>query len=150
MKRHQSLYKLSHDHHHGLVKARRLINLNSENENDFNSFAEDFLKFYKEDLVQHFREEEEILLPYFAKYVTENNELILETFKQHIKIRQTIFEIDEKIKSKGIINLNLLRQIGNLLDEHIRFEERILFPEIENHIPEKELLKIEKLIKNQL
>jgi hemerythrin-like domain-containing protein len=43
------------------------------------------------------------------------------------------------------IDLQLMRQIGSMLDEHIRWEEHVLFPEIETTLSDDEIQKLEEV-----
>ena len=55
MKRDPSLVPLSHDHHHALVQARRL--------REGAEPGASFLRFFSEETIRHFCEEEERLFP---------------------------------------------------------------------------------------
>jgi Hemerythrin HHE cation binding domain len=61
MKRHPALVPLSHDHHHALVEARRLRQ--AADAPDAAAAAAAFLRFFAQETVPHFREEEELLFP---------------------------------------------------------------------------------------
>lgn len=152
MKRNESLYQLSHDHHHGLVKANQLTNLNKNlaDKDALRNATIEFIRFYKDDLMNHFREEEEILLPVFAKFTSKEQPFILETLKQHVEIRQRLIDLEEDINNVEEINVEALIELGNILKSHIRFEERQLFPAVEQFVPEHYLLFIkEKINKSQ-
>ena len=64
MKRHKSLYPLSHDHHQGLILAQ-LIKKNAPKYKNLpdtiDGKTEYTINFYNVELVKHFRHEEEIL-----------------------------------------------------------------------------------------
>ena len=65
-KRHPSLIPLSHDHHHGLVLAFRLregLPPNRKPADNPQEQAEDAVRFFRDNLVAHFRAEEEALFP---------------------------------------------------------------------------------------
>src|SRR5712691_9046661 len=65
-KRHPSLIPLSHDHHHGLVLAFRLregLPRNWKPSDSSQEQAEDTICFFHDNLVAHFRAEEEALFP---------------------------------------------------------------------------------------
>ncbi|MGH2928070.1 MAG: hemerythrin domain-containing protein, partial [Solirubrobacteraceae bacterium] len=62
MKRHPAIAALSRDHHHALVVAQRLRRATDDDGSDARA-RETFLEYWRADGAQHFREEEEILLP---------------------------------------------------------------------------------------
>lgn len=60
MKRHPALESLSRDHHHALVVAQRLKRPTDSTAADARAA---FLQYWQADGREHFREEEEVLLP---------------------------------------------------------------------------------------
>ncbi len=137
MKRHKSLHPLSRDHHHALVEARRLRRAENEQE-----AAERFIEFWQTSLQNHFREEEEILLPLFAKFTQPDRAEIVETLSQHADIRRRISEMIDCLNRGAIIDAASLKEMASALDSHIRFEENELFPAIEAAVAEEELWRM--------
>lgn len=137
MKRHVSLALLSSDHHHGLNIARMLSSREKINSLGVNEVYNRLADFFNSELVMHFEEEETILVP---------------RLEGHILIKRMC---DEHNKLRGMFNtlsteedmVNILISFGKLLDSHIRFEERELFPMIESTLPEKTLIEIGNLIR---
>jgi hypothetical protein len=58
MKRHPALIPLSHDHHRALVEARRLRAADAP---ESAAAATAFLRFFADETIPHFRQEEELL-----------------------------------------------------------------------------------------
>lgn len=81
---------------------------------------------------EHFREEEQILAPHLPA----DNELLKQMFDEHENI-EALIHINENIPDEA-----LLTNLAQAIDDHIRFEERQLFPYAEKTIPEKELNSI--------
>ena len=144
MKRHKSLYPFSWDHHHALVEARRL-----RTAEDARQAAEQFIEFWKKGLQNHFREEEEILLPLFARFTQPDRAEIVETLDQHVAIRRRINELVDHIGSGAIIDATLLKELAESLEGHIRFEENELFPAIESTVTEEELWRMNGRLSNR-
>jgi len=143
MKRHKSLYPLSHDHHHALVQARRLSLAGAQaGQGARRVTAERFIEFWESDLQRHFRQEEEILLPVLGKYVARDCAEILKTLGQHDEIRRMIAALDRALAQRADADAGLLGWLGGLLAEHIRFEENELFPLVEARVPEETLWQI--------
>ena len=74
-------------------------------------------------------EEEQILAPHLPP----DNNLLNQMMDEHKEI-EAMIHIDENIPDQA-----LLENLAQAIDDHIRFEERQLFPYAENVIPEKEL-----------
>jgi hemerythrin-like domain-containing protein len=87
-----------------------------------------FLEAWRDEIRPHFRAEEEILLSAFARAVPPDHALIVRTLTEHVALRRAVRELERaEVGSQEA----LARDIGQSLDDHIRFEERILFPAIE-------------------
>lgn len=89
MKRHPSLHPLSHDHHHGLVQARRLSRAAAKPHEEARQVARTFLEFARSALAQHFRAEEEVLLPALSPYLAvASDEQCQRLLREHRQIQQ--------------------------------------------------------------
>lgn len=147
MKRHPSLHGLSSDHHIGLVQARHLRQLASPKSasGKVEQTLQDFLVHWQNSIRQHFRAEEEVLLPHLARYLSEEDPLILRTLKDHLRLRRLIGELTKALEASPP-PLSLAQQIGQELDRHIRFEEEELFNKAQEVIPEEELWEMRPLM----
>jgi len=144
MKRHKSLHILSSDHHHGLVQARALRRASKgapRSADAVQAVAQAFLRFAEEELRVHLRQEEEVLLPCYARHSSPEDEMIVRTLTEHVRMRQMILDLVEQIQTGQDIPA-AIGPIACLLEQHIRFEERIFFPHIESTIPEDRLQKM--------
>lgn len=130
MKRHKNLIKLSKDHHDGLILAQ-LIKKNSPPykglPTDTEGKREYTLNFFNLDLIKHFEAEEKILLPLVKGIDNELDRLLQLMIDDHRQVYKLIDDI--KI---GIEVEDTLDKLGNLLERHIRMEERELFDRIQN------------------
>lgn len=132
--RHPSLISLSHDHHHGLALALRcrkqaLGQLKPMGAAGLRERADEFLKFYRSHLVRHFRAEEEVLFPSLKSSVPQSAALIAVLLRDHEQIRRAIPQLEA---AAGLAKL--IFDLGDLLETHIRKEERELFPLFERNI----------------
>ncbi len=134
MRRHPALTPLSHDHHHGLVVARRLRRAVSEEERL--RAAETFVRFIDREGGDHFRAEEDVLFPLVVASLDESAELVGRATRDHIRLRTSAVRLQQ---SPGPPDVEVLRALGERLDAHIRLEERELFPLAERVVPEAEL-----------
>src|SRR5699024_4481454 len=87
---------------------------------------------------QHFRDEEEILLPVYAKYESINHPEVVEMLLEHVKLRSYVKQI---LTTEDNL-IPLMNEYGELLETHVRREERVVFPMIEKALPEDELQKM--------
>jgi iron-sulfur cluster repair protein YtfE (RIC family) len=136
--RHPSLVPLSHDHHHGLALALRcrkqaLGQIKPLGAEGLRERAKEFLAFYASNLLPHFRAEEEILFPLLRSAVPESAAMIDELVGNHAQIRGAIAQLQA-----GTGLAKLIFDLGDLLERHIRKEERELFPLFEQRVAVKE------------
>ena len=132
--RHASLVPLSQDHHHGLALALRcrkqsLGQIRPMGAEGLRERAKEFLAFYASNLIPHFRAEEEVLFPLLRSVVPGSGEMIDELVRNHAQIRAAIPQLEA-----GTGLAKLIFDLGDLLERHIRKEERELFPLFEQHV----------------
>ena len=128
IQRSKELAPLSREHHEGLLLGWK-VKQGLSNGTDLKLIAQYIQWFWKNELIEHFRKEEEILAPYLPS----DNELIKRMFSEYEEIKKLV-ELTE-IEP----NETLFLQLANLLNEHIRFEERVLFPFAEKLLTPSEL-----------
>jgi hemerythrin-like domain-containing protein len=128
-KRHPSLVPLSQDHHHGLALALRLRQgdralLNDGWTHDRDEQARRVVKFYEDELRKHFKAEEDAVFPIMEKYISGSSPTIELLRRQHRTIERLVADIQH---SHGAQLELCLVTLGELLENHIRIEERELF-----------------------
>jgi hemerythrin-like domain-containing protein len=134
MKRHEALVPLSHDHHHGLVQARRLREAAREPGNGARlAAARAFLDFFSRETVPHFAKEEDGAFALLARYAGEEPALV-EARKDHVELQALAARLDGEVEA-GVASAVLMLAIGAKLEAHIRLEERELFPLLERVAP---------------
>lgn len=126
IKRHQALQPWSRDHHHGLLLSWKI-------KKGF-SLGIDPLRikkytdwFWNSQLKIHFKTEEEFIFPILGN----ENTMVQQALEEHQKLK-TLFESQEDVSL-------ILSEIERLINDHIRFEERVLFNAIQEVATEKEL-----------
>jgi hemerythrin-like domain-containing protein len=141
MKRHKSLYPLSHDHHHALFQALNLDKAGAGGgQAGLREAAARFAGFWESDLQRHFEQEERIVLPLLAKYKAADAAEIGDTREQHSAIAKLVGELNEKLaRQEEMIEASLLINLAESLRRHIHYEESELFPAVEASVPEEEL-----------
>ena len=93
--------------------------------------AKEFLGLYAAELDSHFRAEEEILFPEMRTRLPDSRPLIDELVRDHETIRRGLPQLEA-----GTALGKLIFDLGDLLERHIRREERELFPLFEQHAGE--------------
>src|SRR5699024_3813671 len=129
---------LSRHHMVGLHVGLKLSRAGTEESRlTLDEILQDAEDFWKPDGQEHFREEEEILLPAYAEFADIDQPEIIELLLEHVIIRSKMNQL-----LNNELTLEKMRELRKLLTEHIRKEERIIFPMIEEALPEKKLIEL--------
>lgn len=137
MRRHKNLIGLSHDHHHGLRLAQLIKKdapVYKDLPNDVEGKISYTIKAWEEELNYHFKNEEEILFPAVENRDEKIDELIDELLVEHEEIEYKISQLKTSSEKEEILN-----DLGYILEQHIRKEERELFDRIQEVFGEDEL-----------
>jgi hemerythrin-like domain-containing protein len=148
--RHPSLIALSHDHHHGLALALRcrkqaLGRLKPMGAEGLRLRAAEFCEFFKEQLARHFRAEEEVLFPLMRATLPQSASLLDALLAEHRLLREMAGRL-----AAGAALSKALFDAGDLLERHIRKEERELFLLYEAHVQEAKALAAGEEMRNIL
>jgi len=140
MKRHPSLVFLSHHHHHGLSIAQKLKKAGTDQSRfSLEEIRQKLSEFwYQTGGRQHFREEEEIVFPVYAQYCPLEQPEFAEALLEHVRIRAMV----DRILNQDSFSPEEMNTLGLLLERHIHKEERIIFPLIQQALPEDALQRI--------
>ena len=136
IKRHSSLQEFSKDHQQALLLCWKIkVGLSK-------GIALERIKayvdwFYKNHIVTHFLLEEKYMFPVLGS----EHSLIIRAMEEH-KVLLALFERNSEIDKS-------LQQLHLKLKEHIRFEERVLFNEIQSVATKDQLIIIEKFHNNE-
>jgi len=142
MKRHPALIPLSREHHDGLVQAVRLRRAAADGDASARlAAAKDFIEFFRNDERVHLRDEEEELFPLFLRHVQSQPAPLREARVQHVQLEGCARTLEIAVTA-GSVDRETLKTAGELLDTHIRLEERQLFPLIEELVPDDELRRL--------
>ena len=138
MRRNINLQDLSKDHHQGLLLGWKIKQ--GLKQQVPTAIIKSYIEyFFKEALLPHFKEEEVILLSCLA----DENELKQKTLEDHRLIEKLVEKICREEKEDEMYFL------ADTLDAHIRFEERTLFPYLEDRLSVSVLEDIGNQIRNQ-
>ena len=125
MKRSPELAALSRDHHQALEAALRLRRVTDET---LGSAVEHFLAFFGGQGEQHFVIEERLVLPALPDDDAQWAEATQRVRAEHREIRAAAASLADAASVRAA------RGVGELLAAHVRFEERTLFPLVEQRL----------------
>lgn len=139
--RHPALAPLSRDHYAGLVQAQHLIKAGDEakssSTNRRKAVAE-FLDLWQHEIQPHFDDEEKLLLD----LMTDSDRQ--QFLSEHQQLRTLALEL-QSLRKEIDPNPQTLTQLGNLLNNHIRWEERQLFNRLQESLTQPQLTKLQQL-----
>ena len=129
MKRNENLVPLSRDHHFGLLCSWK-IQQGVKKEIPYDRIRKYINFFWEHHLEKHF-ETEDTVLP-----EVKDEALYTRMEKEHHEIKSLIRQINASEDPR------LLLDFAEALHNHIRFEERVVFPDYEKKLSGNELEKI--------
>jgi hemerythrin-like domain-containing protein len=132
MKRAEALRPLSREHLVALLAAKKLKEAAGLEE-----ATRAFLDFWRSDGRRHFRVEEEVLLPGWAMHAAIDRDGVRRMLDEHLAIRREALRLEAREAS-----LEEARELGQLLHDHVRFEERQLFPRVEADLGAEDLERL--------
>lgn len=132
MKREEQLQPLSHQHHNGLMAAL-LLKKGVGKQAELTVMGDFILSVWNGELRNHFIKEEVYLHPHVLQIPS-----LMEKYEQMKTEHHEIRHVVDAVRS-GNSDKELIIQFHTLLENHIRFEERDLFPYIEQHIQPEQL-----------
>lgn len=144
MKRHSSLAILSREHHDALILAqllKRAAPVYRGLPTDLDGKADHAIRFYQNKLIKHFEEEEQVIIKKIKEVNTDLDKIAGEIIEEHKEFRSAF----ESIKGTRELETKL-DTLGRNLEQHIRKEERIFFPMIQELCSEGLLSEIEQAL----
>jgi hemerythrin-like domain-containing protein len=132
MKRAEALRPLSREHLVALLAAKKL-----KEAGELGEATRAFLDFWRDEGRRHFQIEEEVLLPGWAMHAEVDRDGVRRMLDEHLAIRREALRFEA-----GEASLEEARELGRLLHDHVRFEERLLFPRIEADLGTEDLARL--------
>ena len=134
IKRNENILNLSKEHHFSLLfcwKIRQGLKAGTDS-----SRIKKYVQYFKTNfLLPHFGEEENFL------FSALDDEQVAKALEQHKEIKNLL---DELLNNAEYNAKKQLETLANLVDDHVRYEERELFPHIENSLTDEQLEAIGK------
>lgn len=145
-RRHDSLIPLSHQHQHALAFAltiRRRIGMEQGEAQWFEQMVVRLKSIFENELNSHFDAEEQILFIEMERQLGKLP-MVDELVAEHKELRKLAAQIQT---SPSFFRLSAFAE---LLESHIRKEERVLFAEFEARMPEAEARRLQPVIEARL
>lgn len=139
IKRNAAIVEFSKDHHFALLLVWK-IREGLKKSIDSKRISKYVIHFYDTDLIHHFADEENFL---FSK-LSSDNPLRIQAEAEHKNIKQMISELRQNSDDR-----DLLKRFTDVLEKHIRFEERELFNHLQESISDKMLTEISLSVKSR-
>ena len=132
LERHPLLRPLSREHHQGLLLCRR-IRRELQARADHDLVLNECRAFFHADLLPHFAVEEEVVFPVLGR----GNPLVQRAIAEHRRIARLFLRTVDPRTTLGLVEEEL--------EAHIRFEERVLFPEVQRPATPEEMDRIDQV-----
>jgi hemerythrin-like domain-containing protein len=144
MKRHPSLHPLSQHHHFALIQAlemkRAAEGPTEKRAAAVERQAEKFVHFWQKTGQVHFREEEEVLLPAYARHRRLDEDAdVVRLLADHAEIRAAAQDFERHLAAKTAVSAEAMAHLAKVLHDHVRLEENEVFPRIEKVLGEQGL-----------
>lgn len=134
MKRCPELQDLSREHHTALKLALHLKRAVADgNDAAIDAACNQVREVFDSELLPHFREEEQCLLP--ALEAAGGSAVVARTLIEHRALQRLVRELE-------IPDPEVLLRFAELIGEHVRFEERELFPAAEELLGREKLARV--------
>lgn len=130
--RHEALAPFSRDHYVGLVKARHLIKAAAKDDIARRGALSEFIDAWDSEIAPHFRDEERLLADIASP---EDRERLFSEHRRLGELAETARALHHEIDPDP----ETVRQIGQALDDHIRWEERELFNRLQDKLTPQQL-----------
>ena len=150
MKRHQSLIPISRQHHAGLLTAR-LLQHGAPPYKGMPATPDArrayILHFYEEHLQTHFALEEATAFLVAAAVSANLQQQAAQLQAEHRQLQELIQALPDITPA---VLPDALHKVGQLLEQHIRQEERVFFEHLQQELTDAELQTLEKQVAQHL
>lgn len=139
IKRNENIVKLSRDHHTTLLFCWKIRN-GLKNGAEPGRIVK-YVQYFKDlHMLPHFKQEEEIL------FAPVKDEQVRKALDDHKNILQQIDDLGNE--GTGIENKLML--LADTVDNHVRYEERELFPHLEEVLSKEQLEEIGRVMQDEV
>lgn len=136
MQRADALQPLSRQHKTGLMTCL-LLRKGVQKHAPLQVMADFLQKSWTTDILPHFEQEERSLVPLLDKY-PQGKGFASTILRDHELLRNAIVHI-----AQDNLDERLFNALADQLEQHIRYEERIVFQEMQGFVPAEELARLQ-------
>ena len=129
---------MSDDHHHELVQARRLLEAAGGDADGRLRAGAAYVDVFFTDTVEHFRREEETVLPALRAAARGGCGAARAVRREHMELHGLARALRAEVAADDVSS-ETLEALGSLLRAHVRLEERELFEDVQRIVPAAEL-----------
>lgn len=133
--RHESLKPLSRDHYMGLVAAQHLLKSAAKDAAERRAAVAEFVDHWRQEISPHFEDEQRLLGPLLDEPQQER------LHAEHDSLRE-LAEEARAHRHQVDPGADFVTRLGSTLNEHIRWEERELFPAVERTTSPADLARL--------
>lgn len=137
IERHDALAPFSRDHYAGLVQAQRLKKSADADDVTRRRALSQFVDAWDHDLAVHFRDEERLLAELLDPADRER------LLGEHHRLGD-LATAARSLRRERDPDADTLREIGETLEAHIRWEERELFARLQDRLADDRLAELER------
>jgi len=144
-RRHHSLIPLSREHQYGLMLCLRIHRGLIEQGTDSEWLAmkaSHSVLFFEGELVSHFKAEEEFLFPEMSEF-SGAAPIIDQLLTEHLRIGRLVDRL-RRVERRSLAAT--LKEFADVLEAHIRKEERELFPIYEQQATTMTMSRVERAV----
>jgi hypothetical protein len=143
LKRDPALIPLSRDHHFALRHALFLRRAAGGSDGAAAArVAGDYVVFHRDELVPHMADEESIVFPAFESFDPAGTERLR---GEHRELDALTSRLRSSL-DEGADPRPLMAEIASLLDDHVRYEERAYFMDVQERLPATALIAMGEAI----
>src|SRR5215475_11411212 len=128
---------LTSQHQQDLQQCNRLMN-DIEKQSNRKAVQEDILRFWNNGLQKHVQSEDKVLVPFLVRH--HFNHGYVEMLKRE---HDTLRVLAQRLPMQEDGSF-LYKAFIRLVEQHIEFEDKVLFKKIKEEIPEGELRQLEQ------
>lgn len=139
IKRSRELAPFSRDHHEGLLFVWK-IKKGIDNKTPLEILCSYTCWFWANHFKSHFKNEESVLV----KHLSADDPMIKQMLKEHEQIKDLVISLDKEPDERS------LKLLAGYISNHIRFEERQLFPYIEKMLTPEQMNEISNDLPQEL
>ena len=134
-----ALVPLSRDHHfalrHALWMRRAAADQGADPHDRARAVARDFLGFYRDELVGHIADEEDVVFPVGEGIDAEGTARLRAEHREIADLAARLAVAAEGGDASGGADLRTtLAELASLLDDHVRYEERVYFMNVQERL----------------